>query len=320
MTTSVPSSIQALKTSNIEAFEEGFASAESAMGVAEAGVVLIERDLNGGDHGQYSDFFQPPKMRDVTDGSPEIHPVPFYDLRKKYREWKNPVQWKASEAADDRFGKWAKLFRAMGREAARFPIERATQIIIDNQLTYTGSALLGSHTVEGTAIDNTIGTTVTSTTAMTAADVIAVIDDLDGTMVGFQDWEGRPQGIRPNVIMVPGVHGNAFYRTFMGVNLVNGAGGMGSFVDAGMTQVFPIGDRLLWINPYLSSTTKIYGMHVTSDSSPLSFVIREEAEIWETDESSELYVRDSTIIQTGRMRGVEFAGSPYRIVETTISA
>lgn len=326
MGTKIPTSVRSLIDSNIQSFWAAFYAADAAKTIASAGIITTVTDHSGGEYGQMGDFFDPPKMRVTSGGTTVVTDVPFKDLRKRYEEFKNPVGWTRADAENDMFGKYDRLFSKMGAEASRYMIERATLIVTENQDCWTGSPLLGTHTINSDGVedsgsitvDNTVSSTVVSTSTITVSEMISSIDLMDSTMSQFKDWQGRPMGHRPDTLMVPPALAGVAFRALTGAS-IDGAGGQ-QFPDSGFAAVIPVlGGRKLFINPYLTSTVKAYGLSTRDGDSPLRFVERTPATIETTGTDTTEYVLDSRIVQTGRLRGIEFAGSPQTIVEVTYS-
>ena len=184
--------------------------------------------------------------------------------------WESTVNIEETDLEDDTIGLYGPVIDELAMRAAYHPDELLITSAVANTWTcMDGVALFSnSHSWGGNPIDNNLGYTVVSTTAVTTAEMKAAILAARSAMLGYVDDNGKPliqptPGMNQWVVMVPLELEQQTREALQATILSN------------TTNIVPDGASMeVIVNTHLTSAVKFYMFHVGNALRPFIFQAR----------------------------------------------
>lgn len=258
----------------------------------------------------YNWFGTPPKLEDVTHGEPTLHGLNNFNFSIENFLFKAVIEVDRSTLEDDKLGLIMPRVRQLGPEAARYPGELIFRLFESGGLAYDAVAFFANTRTIGKSanIDNILaGTGVTVPTFQ--ADLASAVE----AMMLFQDDQGRPMGLTPNVIVVPA---RLRQTAFQALNANQGTITQ-PVIPASQSGAFESAGYKVMVNPFLVDLTDWYALHVRGTTRPFIFQerIAPALEGITTPESESGVIRDKFAYSV-RARGNVGYGDPRYAVRT----
>jgi phage major head subunit gpT-like protein len=218
----------------------------------------------------YEWFGTPPQMEDVTHGEPSLEGLEEYNFSITNNLYKAAIEVSRSAIEDDRLGLILPRVRQLGGEAARHPGQLIFNLVADNGVAYDGTAFFANTRVIGKSanIDNIIGGAYG---AGTVAEFQAGLRAGRAAMIQFEDDQGRPMALTPNVLMVPP---DLEETAFQSLNVERAGRQDRAVIPPSPGASFNAGGYMVIVNPYLATADDWYMFHVAGAIKPFVYQTR----------------------------------------------
>ena len=220
-----------------------------------------------GDSESYNWLGTPPQMEDVTHDEPTFQGLESYNFTISNNLYKAGIEVKRTAIEDDKLGLIMPRVRQLGPEAARHPGQLIFNLLETNGNAYDGTAFFADTRVIGKSanIDNLLGGAYGDGTV---AEFQAGLKAARAAMRAFQDDQGRPMNLIPNVIVVPPDLEETAWQSIA----VQRAGDQDrATMPANISGIFQAGGYTVLTNPYLTTTDDWYVFHVAGAIKPFVF-------------------------------------------------
>ena len=247
-------------------FESDFQAAQAFQAWKQIAMTIPSKTLTE----TYEWFGTPPQMEDVGKSELTLEGLEEYNFSISNNLYKAGIEVSRSAIEDDRLGLIMPRVRQLGGEAARHPGQLVFNLVVDNGLAYDGVAFFADTRVIGRSanIDNIVDGAFGDGTV---AEFQAGLRAGRTAMINFEDDQGRPMGLTPNVLMVPPDLEETAFQSLS----VERAGRQDRAVLApSPASSFNAGGYLVIVNPYLTTVDDWYMFHVAGAIKPFVYQTR----------------------------------------------
>jgi len=251
-----------------------------------------------------------PVMVDVTHGDIQIEGLGNYSQSIENLTYKAAIEVARAAMEDDKLNLINPRVQQLGQEASRHPGQLIFALFEDNGNAFDATAFFADTRVIGRSanIDNIVAGAYGDGTV---AEFLAGLAAGRTSMRLFQDDQGRPMNITPNIIVVPPSLEQTAYQalsqTTQGASTVP--------VPASEDGAFRIANYLLLVNPYLTDTVDWYMFHTTAATKP--FIYQERVapslEGLTTPETESGIVRDRFLYSVRARYAVGYGDPRYAV-------
>ena len=214
-----------------------------------------------------------PTMQDVTHGQVQFGAVRPYNYTLDNLEYQGGFEVSRAALEDDDLQQIPPRISDLANEAAAFPGRQILQLFEGTATCYDGKTFFNDAHSEGDSgtIDNNITVTVTSTSAPTSADVNAIVSSASTQMRAFKDDNGRILNRTPDLWVCPPALAQYVWGALS-------AGSLPSTnappMPPSQTGIVNAGPWKLFVNPYLTSSTVLYGLRTMGSVKPFIYQTR----------------------------------------------
>lgn len=258
--------LAALLTQYRALFNTDFAAAQEFQGWKQISMTINSKNLTE----DYSWLGTPPKMQDVTHDELTLQGLNAFNFSIKNALYKAGIEVERQAIEDDRLGLILPRVRQLGGEAARHPGELLFNLFETNGNAYDGTAFFADTRVIGSSanIDNLRGGAFGDGTV---AEFQAGLKEARQVMRKFQDDQGRPMNLTPNVIVVPPELEETAWRSIA----TDRAGRQDrATMPANISGMFQAGGYTVLTNPFLTTVDDWYVFHVAGAIRPFVYQTR----------------------------------------------
>lgn len=212
----------------------------------------------------------PPAMQDVTHDELTLKGLNSFNFSITNAVYKAGIEVERATLEDDRLGLILPRVRQLGGEAARHPGQLVFDLFETNGNAYDGTAFFADTRVIGSSanIDNLRGGAFGDGTV---AEFQAGLKEARQVMRAFQDDQGRPMNLIPNVIVVPPELEETAWRSIA----VQRAGEQDRApMPAEIPGFFKAGGYTVLTNPFLTQVDDWYVFHVAGAIKPFVYQTR----------------------------------------------
>lgn len=212
----------------------------------------------------------PPQMQEVTHDELTLQGLEAFRFAITNALYKAGIEVTRSAIEDDRLDLIMPRVRQLGGEAARHPGQLIYELFESNGNAYDGIAFFADTRVIGKSanIDNLRAGAFGSGTV---AEFQAGLKEAREIMRLFQDDQGRPMNLTPNVIVVPAALEETAWQSLA----VQRAGEQDrASLPATITGDFTAGGYRVLTNPFLTTVDDWYVLHVAGAVKPFIYQTR----------------------------------------------
>jgi phage major head subunit gpT-like protein len=247
-------------------FQKDFDAAQAFQGWKQIAMTIDSKTLTE----TYEWFGTVPVMKDVTHDELTLSDLGNFNFSITNAIYKAGIEVRRDAIEDDRLGSIMPRLRQLGGEAARHPGELLFNLIEDNNNAYDGTAFFADTRVIGKSanIDNLLAGAYGDGTV---AEFQAGLKAARAAMRAFQDDQGRPMNLIPNVIVVPPDLEETAWQSIA----TDRAGRQDrATMPANISGTFQAGGYTVITNPFLTQVDDWFVFHVAGAVKPFVYQTR----------------------------------------------